>query len=210
MKVQTDSERVRHSRKLVLELLVVLGRHVARERMRSKRIHGALRCVVPDRFGEPGTTRTSTTSATQNAVPGITIRSVTARAPQTVAQPVKIHDEMYVRDYSKLHSLLQVRGSLRRRCAEHASRSAVAGRGFDARNLDRVRYTALDDSACVYCGNCIGVCPTGARSCSKPSTITAKPVPGMSPSSPSHEPSARIAVSAATSSYTFRTMRSFA
>jgi ferredoxin len=36
-----------------------------------------------------------------------------------------------------------------------------AGRGFDARISTEYDVT-LPDSACVYCGNCIGVCPTGA------------------------------------------------
>ena len=40
---------------------------------------------------------------------------------------------------------------------------SVAGRGFDARIA--VEHDApLTDSACVYCGNCIEVCPTGALS----------------------------------------------
>ena len=38
---------------------------------------------------------------------------------------------------------------------------AVAGRGFDAR-ISTEYAVPLTDSACVYCGNCIGVCPTGA------------------------------------------------
>ena len=38
---------------------------------------------------------------------------------------------------------------------------AVSGRGFDAR-ISTEFDTVLPDSACVYCGNCIGVCPTGA------------------------------------------------
>ena len=37
----------------------------------------------------------------------------------------------------------------------------MAGRGFDARIATEFDV-ALPDSACVYCGNCIGVCPTGA------------------------------------------------
>ena len=43
----------------------------------------------------------------------------------------------------------------------HAAPNGNLGRGFDARistEFDRL----LDQSACVYCGNCIGVCPTGA------------------------------------------------
>ena len=38
---------------------------------------------------------------------------------------------------------------------------AVAGRGFDAR-ISTEHAAPLPDSACVYCGNCIAVCPTGA------------------------------------------------
>ena len=41
------------------------------------------------------------------------------------------------------------------------SRSPVAGRGFDAR-ISTEQAVPLPESACVYCGNCIGVCPTGA------------------------------------------------
>jgi predicted molibdopterin-dependent oxidoreductase YjgC len=38
---------------------------------------------------------------------------------------------------------------------------AIAGRGFDARIFTEADVP-LPDSACVYWGNCIGVCPTGA------------------------------------------------
>jgi NADP-reducing hydrogenase subunit HndD len=38
---------------------------------------------------------------------------------------------------------------------------AVAGRGFDA-HIATELDVPLPDSACVYCGNCIQVCPTGA------------------------------------------------
>ncbi len=38
---------------------------------------------------------------------------------------------------------------------------AVAGRGFDA-HISTELAVELPDSACVYCGNCIAVCPTGA------------------------------------------------
>ena len=37
----------------------------------------------------------------------------------------------------------------------------LAGRGFDAR-ISTEEAVPLPESACVYCGNCIGVCPTGA------------------------------------------------
>jgi predicted molibdopterin-dependent oxidoreductase YjgC len=38
---------------------------------------------------------------------------------------------------------------------------AVAGRGFDA-HIATEFDVPLPESACVYCGNCIAVCPTGA------------------------------------------------
>jgi predicted molibdopterin-dependent oxidoreductase YjgC len=37
----------------------------------------------------------------------------------------------------------------------------VAGRGFDA-HIDTGFDVPLGDSPCVYCGNCVAVCPTGA------------------------------------------------
>ena len=49
-------------------------------------------------------------------------------------------------------------------CGEDAQNTfaiAVAGRGFDAR-ISTEYAVPLPESACVYCGNCIGVCPTGA------------------------------------------------
>jgi predicted molibdopterin-dependent oxidoreductase YjgC len=45
--------------------------------------------------------------------------------------------------------------------AQNTFAIAVAGRGFDAR-ISTEFDVGLPDSACVYCGNCIGVCPTGA------------------------------------------------
>ena len=45
--------------------------------------------------------------------------------------------------------------------AQNSFAVAVAGRGFDAR-ISTEFSVPLPDSACVYCGNCIAVCPTGA------------------------------------------------
>ncbi len=45
--------------------------------------------------------------------------------------------------------------------AQNTFAIAVAGRGFDA-HIATEFDVPLPDSACVYCGNCIGVCPTGA------------------------------------------------
>ena len=78
----------------------------------------------------------------------------------TQAQPLKVDNELYVRDYSKC--------ILCYRCvdacgldAQNTFAIAVSGRGFDA-TIATEYDVGLPDSACVYCGNCIAVCPTGA------------------------------------------------
>ena len=45
--------------------------------------------------------------------------------------------------------------------AQNTFAIAVAGRGFDA-HISTELDVPLPQSACVYCGNCIAVCPTGA------------------------------------------------
>jgi predicted molibdopterin-dependent oxidoreductase YjgC len=81
-------------------------------------------------------------------------------AAETVAQPVKYDNDSYVRDYSRCILCYKCVEA----CGEDAQNTfaiAVAGRGFDAR-ISTEFDVGLPDSACVYCGNCIGVCPTGA------------------------------------------------
>jgi predicted molibdopterin-dependent oxidoreductase YjgC len=133
MKIKTDSERVRASRRMVLELLEssvdmsLTGKQVTGWKDR----YGAR----ADRFGPSGT-----------------------RA--TVAQPVKVDNELYVRDYSKCilcYKCVEACGV----DAQNTFAIAVGGRGFDA-HITTEYDNPLPDSACVYCGNCIGVCPTGA------------------------------------------------
>ena len=83
-----------------------------------------------------------------------------ATAAATVAQPTKVDNNLYVRDYSKCILCYKCVEA----CGEDAQNTfaiAVAGRGFDAR-ISTEQAAPLPDSACVYCGNCIGVCPTGA------------------------------------------------
>ena len=45
--------------------------------------------------------------------------------------------------------------------AQNTFAIAVSGRGFEAR-ISTEYAVPLTDSACVYCGNCIAVCPTNA------------------------------------------------
>jgi predicted molibdopterin-dependent oxidoreductase YjgC len=133
MVVRTDTERVRHSRRLVFELLassVDLSTAEPRFKADMER-YGA----SPDRFRRDG-------------------------HHATVAQPVKVDNDLYVRDYAKCvlcYKCVEACGT----DAQHTFAIAVAGRGFHARIATEFE-TPLPESACVYCGNCIGVCPTGA------------------------------------------------
>ena len=73
---------------------------------------------------------------------------------------MKIDNDLYVRDYGKCvlcYKCVEACGT----DAQHTFAIAVAGRGFDA-HISTELDVALPDSACVYCGNCIQVCPTGA------------------------------------------------
>ena len=131
MNVHTDSERVRHSRRLVLELL---GSSVDMS-LCTPQVHQWIADygAQPQRFGS---------------------------AAATVAQQVKIDNELYVRDYSRCilcYKCVEACGV----DAQNTFAIGVAGRGFDA-HISTEFDVGLPDSACVYCGNCIGVCPTGA------------------------------------------------
>jgi predicted molibdopterin-dependent oxidoreductase YjgC len=154
MVVHTQSSRVKHSRKLVLEMLassvdLSTTPQVAEwiEEYEAK----------PERFGPPA----------PPAPPGTRDASVPGHhAPPnpefaaTVAEPAKIDNDLYVRDYAKC--------ILCYKCVEACGPDhqntfaiAVAGRGFDA-HISTEFAVPLPESACVYCGNCIAVCPTGA------------------------------------------------
>ena len=79
---------------------------------------------------------------------------------ETFEQPVKIDNDLYVRDYGKCvlcYKCVEACGT----DAQNTFAIAIAGRGFDA-HVSTELDVALPESACVYCGNCIQVCPTGA------------------------------------------------
>jgi predicted molibdopterin-dependent oxidoreductase YjgC len=155
MKVKTDSERVRLSRKLVMELLA----SSVDMSLTSGEVHGWMERyeVEPDRFGP----RAQPSAAGERDA----LHAGHHEAPQngdaaTVAQPVKVDNDLYVRDYSRCilcYKCVEACGV----DAQNTFAIAVAGRGFDAR-ISTEFDLPLPDSACVYCGNCIGVCPTGA------------------------------------------------
>ena len=81
-------------------------------------------------------------------------------APQQLDEEIRIQDDLYIRDYDKCvlcYKCVEACGD----DAQHTFAIAVAGRGFDAR-ISTEFDVALPESACVYCGNCVAVCPTNA------------------------------------------------
>ncbi len=162
MKVKTDTDRVRHSRKLVLEFLASsVDLSTA-----SKTTHDwiAKYEANPTRFGADASVPAKPSEAyghddRDNAEPGHHAAPDVSKAA-TVAQPPKLDNDLYMRDYSKCilcYKCVEACGD----DAQNTFAIAVAGRGFDAR-ISTEYAVPLTDSACVYCGNCIGVCPTGA------------------------------------------------
>ena len=133
MSIRTDSERVRLSRRMVLEFLASSNDvETAPELLEFMERYGA----DPGRYGVDG------------------------QEAKTQDQPAKIDNELYIRDYSKCilcYKCVEACGV----DAQNTFAIAVAGRGFNA-HIATEYDVPLPDSACVYCGNCIGVCPTGA------------------------------------------------
>jgi predicted molibdopterin-dependent oxidoreductase YjgC len=130
MEIRTGTDRVRDARRLVLEFL---ASSVDLSLAPDLAALSREYGADPDRFG-----------------PAATVAD----------RPVKVEDDLYVRDYAKCvlcYRCVQA-------CGEEAQGTfaiSVAGRGFDA--VISAEYdVTLPESACVYCGNCIGVCPTGA------------------------------------------------
>lgn len=133
MAIHTDSERVRLSRRMVLGFLASsVDVSTAPDLQRYMEAYGA----EPDRYGSE------------------------AAPPATQEQPTKIDNDLYVRDYGKCILCYKCVEA----CGEDAQNTfaiSVAGRGFEAA-ISTEFDVGLPDSACVYCGNCIAVCPTGA------------------------------------------------
>jgi predicted molibdopterin-dependent oxidoreductase YjgC len=130
MVISTDSDRVKHSRKMVLEFLGTAN----------------------DLSEAPQINAWSTEY-------GVDITRY-ADGAERFDQPVKIQDNLYIRDYDKCVLCYKCVDA----CGEEAQFTfaiAMSGRGFDNR-ISTEFDVALPESACVYCGNCIAVCPTNA------------------------------------------------
>ena len=130
MIVRTQTDRTDHARKMVLEFL---GSSVDLSLTDNVARWNEEYGADPTRYGD---------------------------AARTVAQPVKIDNDLYIRDYAKCILCYQCVDA----CGEQWQNSfviEVVGRGFDA-HISTEFEVPLTESACVYCGNCIQVCPTGA------------------------------------------------
>jgi predicted molibdopterin-dependent oxidoreductase YjgC len=154
MDIRTDSPRVKLSRKMVIEFL---ASSVDLSTAPQAQVYAARYGACPERYGAPaapaGPAKRDSREAGHHHLPE-------EAGAETVAQPVKVDNDLYVRDYGKCilcYKCVEACGT----DAQNTFAIAVAGRGFDAR-ISTEANVPLPDSACVYCGNCIGVCPTGA------------------------------------------------
>jgi predicted molibdopterin-dependent oxidoreductase YjgC len=152
MVVHTDSERVRLNRRVVLELL---ASSVDLSTTPILEPYLEIYDVHPERYGPPAPPDSGRERrrAGHHVVPD-------GQTAATVAGPIKVDNDLYVRDYSKCvlcYKCVDACGD------QHQNTFAitVAGRGFDA-HISTEYAVPLPESACVYCGNCIAVCPTGA------------------------------------------------
>ncbi len=160
MSVETDSAKVRHSRKLVLELLgSSVDVDLAGPALPDGSIAGymARYGADPSRFGPPAP---PSGGGDRDARHAGHHHDPAGDVADNVAQPVKIDNDLFVRDYAKCilcYKCVEACGV----DAQNTFAISVAGRGFDAR-VSTEYAVPLPESACVWCGNCINVCPTGA------------------------------------------------
>ena len=160
MTVWTGNERVRHSRKLVLELLASsVDVDLAGPELPDGSIarYMAEYGADPTRFGPPSA---PAPAGARDAAEAGHHLGPDGSVAERVAQPVKVDNPLFVRDYAKCilcYKCVEACGS----DAQNTFAISVAGRGFAAR-VSTEFDVGLAESACVFCGNCINVCPTGA------------------------------------------------
>lgn len=154
MEIMTDSERVKHSRRLVLELLDSSVDLSTTPRIPEWKERYN---VDSDRYGpKAGQSRRRDVHE-----PG-EHHSGNGSVAASMAQPDKIDNDLYVREYDKCilcYKCVDACGTQ----WQNTFAIQIAGRGFDAQ-ISTEFAVELPESACVFCGNCVEVCPTGALS----------------------------------------------
>ncbi|HLF03539.1 MAG TPA: 2Fe-2S iron-sulfur cluster-binding protein [Anaerolineales bacterium] len=129
MKVQTNTERVKRSRKTILEML-------------DSAVDLSEAPEIESMIGQYAADRERFASGERRA------------------HPLLDDNPMYVRDYSKCilcWRCVQV-------CAEDAQYTYAinfSGRGFET-SIGTFFDKPMPETTCVFCGQCVGVCPTGA------------------------------------------------
>src|SRR5881396_599240 len=125
MDIQTDSERVRLARKMVLEFL---GSSVDLSTAPETKTYMARYQARPERYGTPGP---AAGAGERDACEPGHHHIPDGSHAETVHQPVKVDNDLYIRDYSKCilcYKCVEACGS----DAQNTFAIAVAGRGFDA------------------------------------------------------------------------------
>ncbi len=142
MVVRTGTERVRHSRKLVMELLA----------SSVDLSYAPIACAAMSvsttptrtRFGPPAPANGHDRDDAHTGHHHSTEVGYAA----TVQQPPKIDNDLYVRDYSQLHPLLQVRPGLWHRPPEYLCHRRRRAR-FRCSHRDRVHRSAAGFRLCL-------------------------------------------------------------
>jgi predicted molibdopterin-dependent oxidoreductase YjgC len=154
MEIMTDTDRVRHSRRLVLELLdSSVDLSTTPQIPEWKKRYN----VDSDRYGP----RAGESLGRDIHDPG-EHHAGNGDVAATMCQPIKIDNDLYVRDYSKCilcYKCVDACGTQ----WQNSFAIQIAGRGFDSQ-ISTEYAAELPESACVFCGNCVEVCPTGALS----------------------------------------------
>jgi NADP-reducing hydrogenase subunit HndD len=134
MNIQTDSPKVRHSRKITVELLLASGQHD---------------CVTCEANGR---------CVLQELAYELQVETVRFPRPDHY-YPMESENPLIIRDFSKC----VLCGRCVQACNEVQVNNAISFgyRGADAKIVAAGDYP-LENSDCVFCGECVQVCPVGA------------------------------------------------
>ena len=175
---KTDSERVQHSRKMVLEFLASsVDLSTTPDVARWLTEYGCR----PERYGPPAPP--SPAGVRDSPQPG----HHDAAASRRTRPPSPSRSRWTTSCTCGTTASASCATSASRpaaRTTRTPSRSPSRGAGFDAR-ISTEFAVELPESACVYCGNCIAVCPTGRADVQERARPPAARAPGTSRARPS-------------------------
>lgn len=123
----------------------------------SERVHNA-RKVIAELLAS--TNNTALAPELQEMIAKTAADTLRFTGGETWAQPLRDDNSLFVRNYDACilcYRCVEACGP----DAQNTFAIAIAGRGFDA-HVDAGFDRTMPQSDCVYCGNCVEVCPTGA------------------------------------------------